>query len=286
MQTVETIIQTPHAAVHVRQSFGEGLPIVMLHGSGAAGIVFDRQFESALASAHRLIAIDLPGHGLSADADDPAATYTISGLAETVAAVLDRLKVGHTMLFGWSLGGHVAIEVASFHSSVAGLMLTGTPPLSNGPLGLLRAFQTSWDLFLASKQIFSERDIIRFGELCFADSGTPAFLEAIGRSDGRLRAHFLKSMLRGDGVDQKQFVETSDLPVAIINGALDPFIRLGYLNGIAYARLWRDRCHLIPGTGHAPFWHAHELYNPLIAAFAADLCRDIDARQRRAMRVA
>ena len=60
------------------------------------------------------------------------------------------------------------------------------------------------------------------------------------------------------------------MPIALVNGVLDPFVRLSYLETIPFANLWLDRSHLIPATGHAAFWHAPQLFNPLLNAFARD----------------
>jgi pimeloyl-ACP methyl ester carboxylesterase len=276
MSTSGLTIETPHVPVHVRQNDADGPVIVMLHGSGASSAVFSRQFASSLSARYRLVAIDLPGHGRSGNADDPARTYGINGLAETVAFALDSMKIRRATFFGWSLGGHVALQLAASHPCVAGIMLTGTPPVSRGPLGLMRGFQTHWDILLASKRHFSERDVERFWHLCFGDSGDPSFLDAIRRADGQLRVQFLRSMMRGEGIDQRHLVETTSLPIGIVNGADDPFVRLPYIDSLAYAALWRERCHLVPGTGHSPFWHAFELFNPLLSAFA-DHCETVAA---------
>jgi len=89
MSVTDRTIRTPQADLRLSQSSGSGMPIVMIHGSGASRAVFARQFDSPLADAHRLIAFDLPGHGDSSDARDPAAAYTITGLAQTTARLLD-----------------------------------------------------------------------------------------------------------------------------------------------------------------------------------------------------
>ncbi|WP_099868130.1 alpha/beta fold hydrolase [Pararhizobium haloflavum] len=288
MSTQSKLIKTSHAAIHVRDNGieGTGLPIVMIHGSSSAGAVFLRQFASDALLNHRLVAIDLPGHGLSGDAYDPTRTYTVRGLADTIKEVLGKLEIARCIFVGWSLGGHVALEIAATTQLAAGVLLSGTPPVHNGPLGLLRGFQAHWDLFLVSRKVFSEKDAQKFHRLSFGNSGDEQFLAAIRRADGRLRVNFLKSLMHGECIDQKRFVESSKTPIAIINGALDPFVRLGYIETVNYANLWRDRCHVIPATGHAPFIEAAELYNPLIAAFAADAGTQMALCPDRAGRVA
>ena len=150
--------------------------LLMLHGSGSSKEVFSRQFDSRLADRFRMIAIDLPGHGGSSDAADPGKTYTIGGLAGVVSAVADRLGLGRFAILGWSLGGHIAIEMMSARSDIAGLVLCATPPLGRGPLASFRGFHTNWDLLLASREKFSQRDAERLRRLCFRDAGDPSFL--------------------------------------------------------------------------------------------------------------
>ncbi|TRC92531.1 alpha/beta hydrolase [Mesorhizobium sp. WSM4303] len=267
MSVSDRTFRTPLADLHVSQSSGSGMPIVMIHGSGSSRAVFARQFDSSLADSHRLIAFDLPGHGESSDARDPTTAYTIPGLAQTTARLLDALGIGRAIIFGWSLGGHVAIELASFHHAVNGLVLTGAPPVSRGPLGMLRGFHANWDMLLTSKKVYSERDIERFETLCFGDTASPSFREAIRRTDGRLRAGVARSMFAGKGADQKQVVEQAPFPVAVINGEHDPLVRLSYFETLAYGSLW-EQCHVIPDAGHAPFWERPDLFNPLLARYA------------------
>lgn len=267
--------------LNVHDSGGSGSPIVMIHGSGASGTAFSRQFASPLAESHRLIAIDLPGHGGSENARNPEHDYTINALAETLSEALAKLSIGKAVVFAWSLGGHIALQAAARDPAVAGLFLVGTPPLARGPLGLLRAFQTKWDMLLTTKASFSEQEVERFTRLCFGTEAEPQFYDAVRRSDGRLRVHLFRSLLHGTGIDQKAFVENSKIPIAVLNGENDPFVRLGYIRELAYARLWRGRCHIVPATGHAPFWHAPQLVNPLIEAFARAVKDDIEGVDRR-----
>lgn len=287
MAVFQSSINVSGLQIAVRDNRAAGHPIVMLHGSSNSSAVFARQFESPLTDSHRLVAIDLPGHGASDDARDPSRDYSIVAVADLIAETLTALDIRDPTVFGWSLGGHVAMQMAAAHRNVCGLLLSGTPPLARGPLGLFRGFRKHWDVFLATKAVFSRHDAERFARLCFEDSFDPSFVDAIMRADGHLRVHFFRSLLRGDGIDQKQFVETTDIPIAILNGERDPFVRLGYVEQIAYANLWRGRCHLVPATGHAPFWYAAELFNPVLAAFAKDVgSGEVRDRPPRAARVA
>lgn len=266
MVASDLTIRTAQADLRISQTSGDGLPVLLIHGSGASRKVFARQFESPLAATNRLIAFDLPGHGQSSDARDPSTAYSLPGLAILAGQVLDRLGIGRAAVYGWSLGGHVAIELASIHPAVAGLMLSGAPPVAKGLLEMLRGFHANWDMLLASKKIYSERDASRFERLCFGETGNPSFLQDILRADGRLRNAVSRSMMSGEGANQKRVVEDAEFPVAFVNGENDPFIRLGFFNTLNCASLWEEPI-VVEGAGHAPFWERPDAFNPIFSRF-------------------
>jgi pimeloyl-ACP methyl ester carboxylesterase len=261
-------IATRSAALRFTESDGPGLPILMVHGTGSSRAAFGKQMESPLALKHRLIAIDLPGHGESDDAADPE-SYSLRSLVETVTEVTGKLKLDRFAMLGWSLGGHIGMEMLG-NSALAGLMVCGAPPVARGPLAMLRVFKPSWDMPLASKEHFTDRDIARFFSLCFARGATPELLEAIRRADGRLRPAIVRSMMQNDRADERRAVETAEVPVALVNGRDDPFMRLSYLDTLAGPSLWHGVPLVIEDAGHAPFWDQPEAFNELLGAFAED----------------
>jgi pimeloyl-ACP methyl ester carboxylesterase len=270
MTIYHSTVQTRSASIRLSESDGRGEPLLLLHGSGASRKVFSKQFDSPLAERYRLIALDLPGHGASGDATSMA-DYGVDGLARTVAEVLEHKGIEQTLVMGWSLGGHVGIELMARYPSVSGLMVVGAPPVGRGPVAMLRGFQTNLDLLLATKEQFSERDAQRFYEMCYHGAGEPTFLQSIRRADGRVRVAVSRSLLRGEVADQKLAVEQAMVPVAMVNGAGEPVARLSYVAGLAYRTLWGNVCHVIPDAGHAPFWDQPGQFNELLGNFAADV---------------
>jgi pimeloyl-ACP methyl ester carboxylesterase len=99
---------------------GTGRPvIVFLHGTGCdsadwAGVA--RHLPSSL----QRVCLDFRGHGASAV---PADAFTIADLATDVATLLDALQPAQAILVGHSLGGMVAMAVASQTRRVSGLVL-------------------------------------------------------------------------------------------------------------------------------------------------------------------
>jgi pimeloyl-ACP methyl ester carboxylesterase len=244
----------------------------MLHGSGANRQVFAHQFESALGEMHRLIAFDLPGHGESANAEDPETSYSLRGVADIAAGVLNALNIDRAIAYGWSMGGHVVIEMMDrHHNRLAGAAITGSPPVGRGPLAMLRGFQPRWDILLASKQSFSQKDAERFERLCYGVNADLSHIETILRADGRMRSIFLRSLNRGECADQKLVVETSTIPLAVIDGEDDPIVRRDYVDNLAYARLWENEVRVVAAAGHAPFISAANVFNAILHRFAASV---------------
>lgn len=91
------------------ESHGAGRPLVLLHGGvHTIGLTFGA-IMPALATTHRVIAVELQGHGHTADIDRE---MTVPRFAEDVVALLDVLGIERADLFGFSLGGMTALETA------------------------------------------------------------------------------------------------------------------------------------------------------------------------------
>ena len=101
-------ITTSAGKVAYRQSAGTGPTIVLVHGNSASSKAFARQLDGTLGRTYRVIAYDLPGHGESDDAADPAKTYTMPGYARVLREVVAQLGANDAVFVGWSLGGHPA----------------------------------------------------------------------------------------------------------------------------------------------------------------------------------
>ncbi|MBV9636600.1 MAG: alpha/beta fold hydrolase [Methylobacteriaceae bacterium] len=103
-------ISTSHGQIAVETAGEIGPVVLVVHGNSSCRGVFRKQMQSVIAKRARLIAFDLPGHGDSSDAPDPARSYRRSGLAAVAVEVLRALCIDRAIVFGGSLGGHIAIE--------------------------------------------------------------------------------------------------------------------------------------------------------------------------------
>ena len=264
-------VNTSHGVLAVEERGEHGLPVLFIHGNSSCRAVFDAQMNGPLAAQHRLIAIDLPGHGESGDAFDPIRTYTRPGLAEAIGEALEKLDVREIVVVGWSLGGHVAIQMLAASTKIRGLMIVGAPPI--GPDGWAQGFVQSPHPSLAARQDWSAADADAFLTTILGRLPEQRLRDAALRTDGRMRKRLFEAARAGLGVDQRRTVESSRIPLAVVNGAADPLIKLDYFDTVAYANLWEGRCHRLPGAGHAPFWEAPDEFAPLLQRFLLDIRR-------------
>jgi pimeloyl-ACP methyl ester carboxylesterase len=93
---------------------GTGQSLVLLHG---AYMTIDAMGEVVpeLAKSRRVIAVELQGHGRTADIDRP---LSYEQMADDTAALLRHLEVEDADIFGYSMGGGVALQVAIRHPEV------------------------------------------------------------------------------------------------------------------------------------------------------------------------
>jgi len=261
-------VSTSHGDLVVQDTGGTGTPLLLIHGNSSCRAVFDRQTGSDLVGKYRLIRFDLPGHGESSDAFDPARTYSRTGFADCAVELLDCLGVPEAVVLGWSLGGHIAIEMLSRFRGMKGLIVTGTPPIRHG--GFKEGFVASPTAGLPGRRHLSDAEVDEFARTMFGEPIQPFLRRAIRRADGRFREELFASSLAGR-VDQRLAVAESSIPIAVINGADDPLIRLDYVESLDYGNLWDGRCHRLPGAGHAAFWHTADEFNILLQRFLGDV---------------
>jgi pimeloyl-ACP methyl ester carboxylesterase len=91
------------------ETHGTGRPLVLLHGGLGSGEMFGPVLP-LLAARHQVIAVDLQGHGRTADIDRPIDVRLMAG---DIAALIDHLRLATPDVVGYSLGGGVALQTAA-----------------------------------------------------------------------------------------------------------------------------------------------------------------------------
>lgn len=122
--------------------YGEGRPLVLLHGSFMTIGMNWGQLIPELSKSHKVIALEMQGHGRTADIDRP---YSYPAMADDIAGLLKYLKIDSADVLGYSFGGAVAYQLAIAHPQLVKklVIISGVykstgwlPPVQQGIKGL------------------------------------------------------------------------------------------------------------------------------------------------------
>jgi pimeloyl-ACP methyl ester carboxylesterase len=249
---------------------GRSQEIVFLHGLGGSISTWQIVLGD-LAERYRVIAFDLPGHGASAKANPESADYSIDGHASAVAEALEAAKISSAILVGHSLGGAVALRVATQSSDlVSGLVLIDSALLGSDIAPELLDLMAGepgkgtarglLDLFMEDEKLVSQRaidDMVgnQTGQGAWAAQQATANAAFAGGAQAGFDANVLQSI---------------DKPALLIWGGKDRVIpsshghdALGYLPDATLT--------LLPDVGHVPQVERPEIVTRAIERFAKSL---------------
>jgi pimeloyl-ACP methyl ester carboxylesterase len=251
---------------------GAGSPVVLLHGLGGAASNWV-EVAPLLVSRHRVIALDLPGHGGSL----PIATGRgMDAFVDAVAVALEHHRAAPALIVGHSFGGQVAVRLAAHRPElVAGLLLVA-------PAGIgTRARRARVAVALSTR--------LRPGRLVapFAPRLAPrawfraAVLRPFFVPDGRavspratrgflaeMRAHAdTRTVARAMVADDvRQSFRAVRCPAIVLWGARDP--QLSLEDAFAFARGLRAPLRVVADCGHLVPGERPEAVADAVAALA------------------
>src|SRR4051812_34530903 len=91
---------------------GTGEPVVLLHGSFMTIGTNWPDMIAGLSKTRQVIAVEMQGHGHTADIDRD---FSYANLSDDIAAILAHLRIGKADVIGYSMGGGVALQLAIRH---------------------------------------------------------------------------------------------------------------------------------------------------------------------------
>lgn len=105
LYTKQNFFETDDGAILYYEDHGQGEPIVLLHGFCGSSQMFRRNIDG-LSKNHRLVLMDLRGHGASSKT---LSGVTMPRMAQDVKDLIEYLHLEDVTLLGWSMGGQVAL---------------------------------------------------------------------------------------------------------------------------------------------------------------------------------
>jgi pimeloyl-ACP methyl ester carboxylesterase len=261
-------LQVGGDAIAIYQSDGTGPAALLVHGNSCSLNCYKHQLQGPLGDTYRLVALDLPGHGQSANASNPTATYNLPGYAHVVAEVARQLHLTNAVIVGWSLGGSVVLEASEQLPDAAGIVLFGAPPIGFPP-AMDQAFLPNPAMRLAFQPTLTHEEAIEFASGFFKPGTTPPdrFVEDVVRTDGLARQLVVSNLGPGTYKDEVVIVGNLAKPLAVFHGDQDQLVNKAYVVAQTMPTLWRGAVQLIHGAGHAIQWEQHHQFNALLEAF-------------------
>jgi 2-succinyl-6-hydroxy-2,4-cyclohexadiene-1-carboxylate synthase len=244
---------------HLREDGDPALPpLLLLHGFTGC-VEFWDDVVHGLCGSFRCIRVDLPGHGRTRAPDDTQA-YAMEQVAPALVTLLDHLQIKRTHLWGYSMGGRLALYLAvSFPECVDRLIIeSASPGISNA---VERDQRRDADERLAA-------EIERDGVPAFVDRwmsqplfATQTRLPLSCRAQARRwrllhtaagLAHSLRGMGAGVQPPLTDALPTLTCPTLILTGEHDAKF---HAIGAAMAQsVPTATCRIIADCGHAPHW--------------------------------
>jgi pimeloyl-ACP methyl ester carboxylesterase len=248
-----------------------GRPVLFIHGMSQCSLAWSRQLDSELARDHRLVAMDLRGHGLS---DKPRDAYGDSRLwADDVRAVIDTLNLDRPVLGGWSYGSLVFLDYIRHYGEdqIGGVHFVGgvTKLGSDAAMSVIKpAFLNFVPGLVATDVEESVRTLESFLQTCFSQALSASDLYLMLGYNASVPPHVRQAML-SRVIDNDDLLPRIRKPALITQSLTDAFLRPEIADqhkaGIAHAEIHE------PNTGHAPFWEDSSAFNQRLRGFV-EMC--------------
>jgi pimeloyl-ACP methyl ester carboxylesterase len=233
---------------------GAGSPLLLVHGLGGAASNWV-ELAPALARRHRVLALDLPGHGGSSPL--PAAP-TLSPFADAVAAVVELEGMAPAAVVGHSLGGVVALRLALRRpDTVHALVLAAAAGISSGTRARQAAL-TALLLARPARAVAPFRGLVaRIGWLRYPIFGYFEVSDPLALSPAAVDGFLAGAELHTDVTtagralvadDPRTELDRVRCVCLVLAGARDHMVPVD--DAIEYARRLRAPLRIVPGCGH------------------------------------
>lgn len=249
--------------LHVRflDSNKRSTPLLLLHGLGGSIESWTNNI-GFLSTKFRIIALDLPGFGLS---DKPKISYSINFYVGFLEKFIKKIKLSHFFIMGSSLGGHIAVEFAIRNRRNVDKLVLISPAGS-----LPKTFKGTKELqkYLQIVNAKSSKDVDRILRSIDNSMVSSSYADAIykrlslpGAKQGFISA--LKGSARAPRYNNKLSRINTDM--LLIWGREDRMIPLRFIR--PFMEHGKSRIIILEKCGHRPHVENPKLFNKIVKDF-------------------
>jgi pimeloyl-ACP methyl ester carboxylesterase len=207
--------------VHISDTKKGDKTIILLHGYLETLYVWE-EFTALLSKEMRVVAIDLPGHGLTGSSE----VNTMKYCADVVASVMDKLEIKSAFIAGHSMGGYVALEaVKNYPERFEGLIMINSSPFPDSPekreerereISVIKENKLQMVVRTSIPKIFAPANRIKFEEKILEIKETAE----VHDPEGIIAC--IRGMMQRE--DNREFLKNLSLPKLIFLGKHDVYI--------------------------------------------------------------
>lgn len=249
----------------------DGEELLFIHGYMSSTLNWKKQLHSDLAKTHKLVFVDVRGHGSSGKPWDRESYLNTQLFADDIAAAIEAAQLKKPVLVAWSYGGLFLMDYIRHYGTdkVAGIALVSAdggflpaPPETEPSAEYQARIDRS-----RSVNIFVIREWTNGLIEYFAkDTELPADEIELLRASALLVPHHVRRVMRDRPVENGDIAGDIDVPVLFIAGAEDGSVKSGGVEKAA-AKIEQSEIILYENLGTMINWHAPDRFNDDIAAF-------------------
>lgn len=248
--------QLPNGRKLAWRQWGQGKPLIMLHGWSMSSVVFS-EVARLLAGDFCVLCPDLPGHGQS----EALVGSSLICFAESIEQWSELLDIKSTVLLGWSLGGQLALQLAANKQlRISKLLLVATTPrfcqtdgwLHGLPVTQVRALDRN--LGRAYEKTMGDFFNLQFAGETLPKERYRQILKFAVRCGQLPQPDIARETLRElSQADLRPLLVDIEQPTLIIHGELDQIIPVTAGDYLTQS-LPKAQFFPLPKVGHAPFF--------------------------------
>jgi pimeloyl-ACP methyl ester carboxylesterase len=227
--------------------------LVFIHGNSLNCRLFEPLLKSEKLKDYHLLALDLPGHGENEHAHEPERAYHLDNIRAIIVNFVQWLNLAHVTLLGHSLGGHLSIHVLpELKDVVEGIVLFGTPPLSN-LADAASAFNPLPEMQLAYTAQLTDDQCLKLAAAFGNQKHQIELQSAIQQTDPYFRDVLGKVVSAGNNPNEIDLLESFIGKILILHGENDILVNRDYLNKLQFSNMYRGKIKIIPLASHMCF---------------------------------
>ena len=245
-------IENDHGRIYYRVNGEEhNRTIVMVHGLAGDSRFFHNQMKY-FSGSYRVISIDLPGHGRSAEYAD----LTLESFSSAIDAVIDHENPDKYILMGHSMGGCICLEhYRTNRHRIISMILVSTAAVLPVNSGLIDSAQNNFSEFFDGflGMIFSKKAGIFI--LAAKTNITPAEQHVI-----------INDLQICSRMNYEYILPEIDIPVLLVANTNDMMVPCE-LTWNLHRQIKNSKYITFNAKGHIPFFESHEQFNDAVNRF-------------------